>query len=260
MISSHICVQGDEVPEEALPEPFYQLKKGPNPIQSTRETFDMGMVGQTVKASHLSVSFKSQFSQRRTIIKEEKASVSFAVNSHLGSTSTSLPETPMKCINPTKDSSQNFIETTDVSITPVDKVSSGSTPLTPLPETPVKCIDPKEGKDQSSFETTPSVLKTPVDHAFTPIKLMSATPALRPPKRCYMSPDDNSSILSNKLARRPPNRPLTFGSPVKKSVKKDDDKFGSSNILSTDKDIYDILPEDLLQSVSPFLFLLYLRL
>ncbi|KAL0419778.1 UNVERIFIED_CONTAM: CDT1-like protein a, chloroplastic [Sesamum radiatum] len=71
---------------------------------------------------------------------------------------------------------------------------------------------------------------------------------LHPPKRCYMSPDDNSSRSPSKLVRRPPpNRPLKFDTPVK-SVKVDGE-FGKSGKSSADDDIFDILPEALLQSI-----------
>ncbi|KAI3461627.1 hypothetical protein Pfo_018290 [Paulownia fortunei] len=56
---------------------------------------------------------------------------------------------------------------------------SAYVPPSPLPETPAK------------------------------MKLMSATPMLQPPKRCYMSLTDELSGLLSKLVRRPPpNRPL----------------------------------------------------
>ncbi|PIN25566.1 hypothetical protein CDL12_01689 [Handroanthus impetiginosus] len=63
--------------------------------------------------------------------------------------------------------------------------SSHSILLSPLPETPVKCTSSIEDENQRSL------LRTPADLASTPAKLMRATPLLQPPKRCYMSPEDN---------------------------------------------------------------------
>lgn len=105
-------------------------------------------------------------------------------------------------------------------------------------ETPVKCISAKD-----------AILNTPVEMASTPAKLMSATPMLRPPKRCPMSPDDISFSTPSKLVRRPPtSRPLRFDTPVK-SVKADDEYGLSGNSSSHD----DILSGALLQSVSSIL-------
>ncbi|XP_031113573.1 CDT1-like protein a, chloroplastic [Ipomoea triloba] len=83
---------------------------------------------------------------------------------------------------------------------------------------------------------------TPTKLASTPVKPMSSTPALRPPKRCYMTPEDNDSAKSpNKLVRRPSRGRLIFDTPVKNAG-------SETERLSAHDDIYD-LPEDLLQSI-----------
>ncbi|CAB4321744.1 unnamed protein product [Prunus armeniaca] len=76
---------------------------------------------------------------------------------------------------------------------------------------------------------------------------MADTPALHRPKRCYMSPDDNSTSSPNKLVRLPPrSRSLKFDTPVKN--KNVEDEVPDMGCTSIDNDSLDILPEDLLQS------------
>ncbi|KAL0459417.1 UNVERIFIED_CONTAM: CDT1-like protein a, chloroplastic [Sesamum latifolium] len=234
--------EGDEVPEEELPEPFTRLKASasissvqPSASSLMSETPDGAVLeGRTVTASHLSASFKRSFSQRgsghlTTNIREDQVVVSNHASVDVEH------EFPGK-------------ETSSVAAEPHSKSSvkpSGKEKCSF--ETPVKCKDSIEDEDQLFVETIP-LLRTPVDLSSTPAKLMSATPMLHPPKRCYMSPDDNSSRSPSKLVRRPPpNRPLKFDTPVK-SVKVDGE-FGRSRKSSADDDIFDILPEALLQSI-----------
>ncbi|KAM1044579.1 hypothetical protein ACFX2J_035487 [Malus domestica] len=116
-----------------------------------------------------------------------------------------------------------------------------------LPVTPTKGIDAVENDDDLPTKSA-SIESTPAKLASTPGRLRAETPALQPPKRCYMSPDDNATSSPNKLARRPPStRSLKFDTPVKNKKVEDEvpDRSGASN----DSDIHDILPMDLLQSV-----------
>ncbi|PQQ17581.1 CDT1-like protein a chloroplastic isoform X1 [Prunus yedoensis var. nudiflora] len=69
--------------------------------------------------------------------------------------------------------------------------------------TPTKGIDPIENDDCLPIQSD-SIQSTPAKLASTPARLMADTPALHRPKRCYMSPDDNSTSSPNKLVRRPP--------------------------------------------------------
>ncbi|TKY52728.1 CDT protein a [Spatholobus suberectus] len=118
--------------------------------------------------------------------------------------------------------------------------SSGS-PLA----TPSKTIEYTENKDGSLKSI--DAMSTPAKLVSTPIRLMSATPALHPPKRHYMSPDDNSTSSLNKLARRPlRSRSLKFDTPVKNKEVVNEDNAGG---LPIDDDVFDILPENLIQLV-----------
>ncbi|CAB4291434.1 unnamed protein product [Prunus armeniaca] len=116
-----------------------------------------------------------------------------------------------------------------------------------VPVTPTKGIDPIEN-DGSLPTQSDSIQSTPANLASTPARLMADTPALHRPKRCYMSPDDNSTSSPNKLVRRPPrSRSLKFDTPVKnKNVEDEVPDMGGASI---DNDSLDILPEDLLQSL-----------
>ncbi|CAL8178264.1 unnamed protein product [Prunus armeniaca] len=116
-----------------------------------------------------------------------------------------------------------------------------------VPVTPTKGIDPIEN-DGSLPTQSDSIQSTPAKLASTPARLMADTPALHRPKRCYMSPDDNSTSSPNKLVRRPPrSRSLKFDTPVKnKNVEDEVPDMGGASI---DNDSLDILPEDLLQSL-----------
>ncbi|CAL5357374.1 unnamed protein product [Camellia sinensis] len=102
---------------------------------------------------------------------------------------------------------------------------------------------PEPHFDQSSSEElTGASAKTAI------IQGSPAKPALQPQKRCYVSPDDDSTSSSRKLVtRKPQSRSLQFDTPVKNT--KVEDEVNNSGGLSVDNDIFDILPENLLQSV-----------
>jgi len=118
-------------------------------------------------------------------------------------------------------------ENKDVSLKSIDAMS-----------TPVKHV---------STPISIDAMSTPVKHVSTPIRLMSATPALRSPKRCLMSPDDHPISSLNKLARRPSrSRSLRFDTPVNNKEVVNEDNAGG---LPIDDDVFDILPENLVQSV-----------
>lgn len=116
-----------------------------------------------------------------------------------------------------------------------------------VPATPVKGIYPIRNDDGLPTESD-DIQSTPAKLALTPIRLMAATPALQPPKRCYMTPNDESTTSSvDKLARRPPRtRSLKFDTPVKNKNVEDEGPDVDGTPVDND---FDILSEDLLQSV-----------
>ncbi|KAE8650673.1 CDT1-like protein a, chloroplastic [Cucumis sativus] len=85
---------------------------------------------------------------------------------------------------------------------------------------------------------------TPVKFVSTSDQLMASTPAMAPPKRSSMTPDDDFSYSTNKLVRRPPrSRSLVFDTPTKEDKNKDEID------VSLDNDILDVLSESLVQSI-----------
>ncbi|ONH93318.1 hypothetical protein PRUPE_8G225500 [Prunus persica] len=219
---STICLRGDEIPDETHPMPSNQSKEDLNsninhtPKRSLviKTSVELPKNQQPAIAAYLSQSFQMQSSQE-------------------------APATPTKKILPIKD-------------------------------------------DDGLPRTSASITLTPEKLASTPARLMTLTPALHPPKRCYMSPDDDSISSPNKLVKHLPcSRSLKFNTPMKNKMSSPDDistsspnklvrhppcsrslKFNTpvkNNMFeeeavvlddaSSDSDVFDVLPEDLLQSL-----------
>ncbi|KAF3436169.1 hypothetical protein FNV43_RR23261 [Rhamnella rubrinervis] len=180
---------------------------------------------QTAVPAHFSKSFRRHFSQ--------KGRSNEAANS--GKILPEILQPPVYSVPSTRRNTISFSEEPS-SAQLGDSVNA-------TPSTEESCIKSEDGSPtkNTSIHSTPSKLSTPA-------RLMTTTPALRPPKRCYMSPDDDSIGSPNKLVRRPPrSRSLKFDTPVKNKEVKDEvlDIVGES----VDSDILDILPESLLQSI-----------
>ncbi|KAH6787053.1 hypothetical protein C2S52_006605 [Perilla frutescens var. hirtella] len=242
--------EGDEVPEEVLPEPFNWSKENisansaqPSGTASMGERQGVAFSGLPVGASILPPSFKRSFSQWVSGHQVEKLKQEVIISAHPSVNSEakfSGSSSGKEISEVARDSASETCSSYEASI--------DSKTLYAFPETPVKCVNPVEDEDECSNGVA-SVLKTPVGMASTPAKLMSATPTLKPTKRCYMSPDNSSCIRPNKLVRRPPpNRSLKFETPVKKNLKVDDNEFGGRGNSSTPDDIYGIL-SPLIQSI-----------
>ncbi|KAJ8438131.1 hypothetical protein Cgig2_033010 [Carnegiea gigantea] len=130
--------------------------------------------------------------------------------------------------------------------------SSPAKPSSCLLETPIKDASSTRVEDGSPC-TTANIQGTPVGLTSTPAKLMSATPVLRPPKRSLMSPDHDVSYLPNdRSAKR--SRSLRFddspGDIEDQESKVDDEDNVPVQCSIASKDVSDMLPESLLQSVS----------
>ncbi|KAE9619360.1 hypothetical protein Lal_00047907 [Lupinus albus] len=266
--------EGDEIPEAVLPEPFSRPKqdcfsdilKTPSLahpptvlssrmldndivdyIESNREKH-MSVVKTSIEAldqqpavaSHLSQSFRSRFWQKS---KENRADI---LQQNLGSDSFQTLSHPVSESNPLQKS--------------LPLVGTGSTfPVKMVSEAASSEICPTICASSSYFESssaptaaTPSktieYTSTPVKLVDTPSRPMTVTPSIHPSKKHYITPDDNSSSSMNKLARRPPRstRSLKFDSPMKN--KETEDKNVACG-LSINDDIFDILPESLLESI-----------
>lgn len=212
-------------------------EKVPDSVSVSEMSSEAPKNQQLAAASHLSHSFRRRFSQKPRSNEVETSSQK----------STNLPFKPP--VDAATHSSVNPVSSSE------ETTSSqvfGPTNTTPSKKLSVLKTDKDSPRKKGSLESTPAKM------ASTPAGLMAVTPALCPPKRSYMSPEDDSSSTPNKLVRRPPRtRSLKFDSPVKNNKIRDEDlgAIGSS----VDSDILDILPENLLQSVCPLLALFYFK-
>ncbi|THG13560.1 hypothetical protein TEA_007823 [Camellia sinensis var. sinensis] len=214
-----------EVPEGTLPEPFNQSKLGLH--TSTIKASSSSLIGealtdaleepQPAAASHLSQSFQKCFSKE--VLRIE------AVHSN--------PEQSLVSVQPSDPRVR----------------AAASVPQYHSPATAMKDINSVKNEVCSSVQT-PTVQGTPAKHFLTPVKLMSATPALQPPKRCYMGPDDDSTSSPNKSVNRPLRiRSSKFDTPVENAKMEDEVNITGGVSVDIGNDIFEILPENLLQSI-----------
>ncbi|XP_028071883.1 CDT1-like protein a, chloroplastic isoform X1 [Camellia sinensis] len=252
-----------EVPEGTLPEPFNQSKLDLH--TSTIKASSSSLIGealtdaleepQPAAASHLSQSFQKCFSKEVFRIE--------AVHSNpeqsLVSVQPSVPPvSELQVDHSSYDerisaSAAQFISKFSLKPTTHQncslRASQASVPQHHSPATAMKDINFVKNEVCSSVRT-PTVQGTPAKHFLTPVKLMSATPALQPPKRCYMSPDDDSTSSPNKSVNRPLRiRSLKFDTPVENAKMDDEVNITGGVSVDIDSDIFEILPENLLQSI-----------
>ncbi|WJX18450.1 hypothetical protein P8452_08246 [Trifolium repens] len=246
--------EGDEIPEEILPEPFSRPKHDPllhmlkTPSSLSTVTLSDGC------ASHPSTMLSTSVIADNT----DPANTELRHQLKLLTRSQQLP---LICLNLSEDESSLKISSTSEvanshqkpSSSELSSVSSSSeacrtihgssdcfTPAGVTPATPSKPVEYTESKDGSMKSIEP--LSTPARFVSTPARLMTATPALKPPKRHFMSPDDNSTSSPDKLVKRPPSsRSLKFNTPMKNE--------NAAHGLSSGDDILDILPDYLLHSI-----------
>ncbi|XP_052169910.1 CDT1-like protein a, chloroplastic [Diospyros lotus] len=249
-----------EVPEGTLPEPFNHktalqtsITKASNSSLHSEMSTEALENPEPVVASHLSQRFQKRFSS--------KVSTSETVGINQKQSVASLQPSVVPVAELILDQSSDdelTIETAPSSISKFSltpstnkncfslRTSEASATPSRLPATPTEKGD--HVKNEVCSAGTAIIVGTPTRLVSTPTKLMSATPAQQPPKRCYMSPDDNSTFSPNKLFTRPPrSRSLKFDTPVKNAKLKDE--VNSATRQSPDNDIFEILPESLLQSI-----------
>ncbi|XP_057966065.1 CDT1-like protein a, chloroplastic isoform X2 [Malania oleifera] len=248
--------EGDDVPEEMLPEPFNQSKHDAH-LSTRVDSKTPGLPGTLSDAqaeqlpgvaSHLSQSFCKKFSK---IFSSNEAE-----NMHEKLTKSSSRLSVPDCFfnNPYSEEAISSSVPSNVKLSKLATskkclatgVSSSPLPQSHLLATPSKEMTSARNEDGSSTQTG-DIQGTPAELVSTPAKLMTVTPAMQPPKRSYMSPDDSSTSSPKKLVRRPP-RSLKFDTPVKRT-KVNDQENSMGGGLSVDSDILDILPENLVQSL-----------
>lgn len=227
-----------------------------NPSMSTVSGTSSSASGsqQPVAASHFP--FRRHFSQKFVSSDAEKNKAEY--KSLVISDEPSAIPVPEPYLNKVSSSEETSLATAVSPIKLPSKTSRGKcltncaspTHLPPScpPATPVKEVEPVESKDCTPSKVI-SLQSTPAKLVSTPARLMTATPSLNPPKRCYMTPENVSVSSPNKLTRRAPrSRSLKFDTPVKNGKVKQN--VNEMEGASVDDDILDILPENLLQSVS----------
>ncbi|GJR25835.1 CDT1-like protein a, chloroplastic [Tanacetum coccineum] len=204
--------EGDEVPEETLPEPFNHsiqvalsiAVEKPNVASVQDVTYTVSQ-GPPVAASHMPPSFKRRFSRP-------------------------VPTQNVETAEQVVDGSAKVVC--------VPNAPSAVKVSAKLPETPIKNFALDKKKDVSSVDGTPA------KHILSPF---SATPAQasRPLVRGFMTPDEESMMSPKKLTRRSSStrRPITFDTPVKSKM------APVQRVSADDDDLYDILDEDLFSSI-----------
>ncbi|KAJ7977265.1 CDT1-like protein a, chloroplastic [Quillaja saponaria] len=261
--ASTICIQANQISDETLTAPIrisnqVLVSNINNVCQISMHTdTSFGAVGkqQPVVATHVSQSFRRRFSQRSISKEADNAQQSLPEDSFL-TPGLSNPEPSLKRVS--------FNKETRSHLTPgPSKLASSSTSgekgaslcASPACFTPSgapagttsKGLHSKENGD-GSFADVAAIDSTPVKLTSTPSRLMTVTPVLQPPKRCYMSPGNDASSLPNKLVRRPSrSRSLKFDTPVKNE--KTENEVNDAGGITIDDDILDILPENLLRSI-----------
>ncbi|KAH7864774.1 hypothetical protein Vadar_033654 [Vaccinium darrowii] len=243
-----------EVPKETLPEPFNQSNKDGH-ITTTKalnssfsETLTAVLAEpQPAAASHLSQSFRKHFSIHVSCDEEV---VAYQEQSIVSPQPLILPisEPHVKEISSCASSVSEF---SSQPTTSQEWLSFGAseTSVQPyhLPATPVKKID-STTNDICSSIANPTIRESPSQLTSSPVELVNISPALQPQKRVHMSPGDGSTMPPSKLIRRTHlRRSLKFDNPVKNAKLKDEAK--SMGVLSVENDVFEILPQNLLQSI-----------
>ncbi|XP_028758339.1 CDT1-like protein a, chloroplastic [Neltuma alba] len=251
----------DEIPEEMLPEPFNHRKQD-RPLETLR----------TTSSSFDTMPSNDAVAPRRAAEPESMQHNAMVINSEpaKGEENLSMPvnmsneahhQQPAVATHMSHSFRRRFSQKSVKD--EADGVQQKS-PSDSLPPQSVLVSESSMKKNSSSVDATmcpaicasPANLKssgasaaTPNKVASTPSRLMTHTPSLPPPKRCYMSPDDSPCSSPNKLVRRPTSlkKSLNFDTPVKN--RRTENEADDAGGLSIDDDIYDILPEGLLQSI-----------
>ncbi|XP_060196724.1 CDT1-like protein a, chloroplastic [Lycium barbarum] len=227
--------EGDDIPEEMLPGSFTPSKQavtnssGPSSSSLTSEAPNGAFPLQSIAASHLSASFRRCFSNQASNTGGKDAKEVDRV----GLVSITPASVPLKVKSSTKKKTVSCADAPKFSLEQSSNMNytaggiiSASSPSCQQPAPHM--MEAKKGED--------GAMSVP------------ATPMLEPPKRCHMSPDDDPAESPIKLARRPSTkRSLFFDTPVKSASTAD--QVCESGRFSTDDDILDILPENLLQSI-----------
>ncbi|WVZ19972.1 hypothetical protein V8G54_007294 [Vigna mungo] len=246
--------EGDEIPGGVLPEPFNRPKKVN--ILDTSET------GLPTKLS-LCMRYNDIVNNVESSSIDEKMSAPVEtsielLNEHLAAASHIAPlfraRFSLKFKQNLVDTVHQISQVDSVQLSPVESASQAASSenysticaslessSAPAPtSTPSKTVNYTENEVASCLKRI-DAMSTPAKLASSSIRLISATPALRSPKRYLMSPDDHPTSSSRRPSR---SRSLRFDSPVKNEEVVNEDNAGGLPI----DDVFDILPGKLIQS------------
>lgn len=219
-------------------------------IKSTMNVPGPSKQKELIGLSHFSPSFSRRFSQK--IVNREMAKTNQAAKpsdqiSSYSNAETSIETESCNAVSSSKPSSP--VKLPSNSSCNVHCLENYASPIRSsalsLPTTPSNMVGrvTMTKEDEQSAKTS-DIDSTPAKLVSTPARLMASTPAMAPPKRSSMTPDDDSSFSTNKLVRRPPrSRSLIFDTPTK------EDKSKEETDDSIDDDILDVLRPSLVQSV-----------
>ncbi|ESQ51712.1 hypothetical protein EUTSA_v10016441mg [Eutrema salsugineum] len=217
--------QGDEVPEEPLPELYNRTKPKENSNAEVKNVSSLMEEMASIPAAKLISSFMKVPSTPL------KSALSLAKPSSSPLSKINLPPTPVKAVS----------ALADLPPTPVKAVAA----LANVPSTPAK------------IDSTPVIVAaTPPESASTPARLFSTSLAARTQKRNSgdTSPDDVSTDPPVKLARRSSLRSLKFDSHTEdeeaNDVTDEEDtvQVPEEDVLSDDE-ILSILPDKLREAI-----------
>ncbi|XP_022758383.1 CDT1-like protein a, chloroplastic isoform X2 [Durio zibethinus] len=247
--------QGGEIPEEDLPEPFNRSKKnmqlnmikGPISLSSDESSTDTLTVHQFLTAQGEVIqeearpkpSYHSNFNSKLVV-----ETLADAINDQQPVVASHVSRSFRKCF------SQKAINKAQEVVQKCSQVSVQSSNF----QVPELCADRSVNSDKTGSALTRSptkFLSKPTASETRSKTCLPATPIKELQKRCYMSPDEVSSNLSNKLVRRPPRtRSLKFDTPVKEEKVVDGvSEMGGKPVDDEEDDVLSILPESLLHSI-----------
>ena len=244
---SETCIRDDEIAEGTEQDLNSNINNSPNMSFPLGTSIEAHRKQQPVVASHLSRSFHKRFSQKVISHEEQNYPLNLS-KTDIQSSVLPVPESPLnKSSSKEKSSSAagtpspsklSFESTSNEKCLAVHASPARLPPSCP-PATPSKEIDAMNNENGS-----------PAKDILIPAGLMNVPPTLFPRKRCYISLKDDSTSSPNKLIRRPPCfRSLKFDTPIKNGNV--GDEMDDTGGVSVDNDVFDILPENILQSVSP---------
>ncbi|XP_050251536.1 CDT1-like protein b isoform X2 [Quercus robur] len=252
--ASETCIRDDEIAEGTEQDLNSNINNSPNMSFPLGTSIEAQRKQQPVVASHLSQSFRKRFSQN--VISHEVQNYPLNLSkTDLQSSVLPIPESPLnKSSSKEKSSSAagapspsklSFESTSNEKCLAVHASPAHLPQSCPL-ATPSKEIDAMNNENGSPSEIA-NIHSTPAEHILIPAGLMNVPPKLYPPKR-YMSPKDDYTSSSNKLIRRSPcSRLLKFDTPIKNGNV--GDEMDDTGGVSVDNDVFDILPENILQSI-----------